>query len=236
MVALFGILAASTETSGEEEMHMDDKQLRRDVLSELDCEPSIESANIGVTVDHGLVTLLGHVPNFAQKQGAENVVKRIHGVRGVVQDIEVRPPADAMRADDEIAKRALSVLEWDITIPHDAIQLRIENGWITLSGEVDWDYQRSAADYAIGRLNGVLGVRNLIRLKPQPQAADIKHSIAKALERSARLEANGISVSVSNDKVILEGRVPTWHDRKILEDAVWAARGVKTLEDRVTVG
>jgi osmotically-inducible protein OsmY len=215
---------------------MDDKQLRDDAIEELDWESSIDSADIGVAAENGVVTLSGHVPTFAQKVKAEEAVKRVRGVRAIAQEIEVRPPQTASRADDEIAKRALNMLNWDVTIPRDAIQLKIQDGWMTLSGEVAWEYQRRAAEDDIRKLSGVLGVTNLIKIRRRLLAMDVKKRVEDALKRNAQFEADGIRVSVQDGTVKLQGKVHTWHDRDLLEAAVWGAPGVKMVEDNVSIG
>lgn len=215
---------------------MDDKQLRLDIIDELDWEPSVDSKNIAVAVQNGVVTLTGHVPNFAQKVTAENTVKRVHGVRAIAQELEVRPPHTATRADDEIAKRAVDILNWDVTVPKNAVQVKIQDGWVTLSGEVDWHYQREAAEDNVRKLSGVVGLTNLIALKPHVQSSDVKRRIEEALKRNALSEANAIRIEALDGKVTLEGHVKSWHDREVIESAVWAAPGVRKVEDRVTIG
>lgn len=215
---------------------MDDKQLRLDIIDELDWEPSVDSKNIAVAVQNGVVTLTGHVPNFAQKVTAENTVKRVHGVRAIAQELEVRPPHTATRADDEIAKRAVDILNWDVTVPKNAVQVKIQDGWVTLSGEVDWHYQREAAEDNVRKLSGVVGLTNLIALKPHVQSSDVKRRIEEALKRNALSEANAIRIEALDGKVTLEGHVKSWHDREVIESAVWAAPGVRKVDDRVTIG
>ncbi|HYP58570.1 MAG TPA: BON domain-containing protein [Beijerinckia sp.] len=215
---------------------MGDKVLRQSIIDELDFEPSIDAADIGVAVDEGVVTLTGHVPTYAQKYKAEEVVKKVRGVRAIAQEIEVRLATGKHTADDEIAKRALSILDWDVSIPKEAVQVKVAQGWVTLSGEVDWQYQRRAAEDNVHKLSGVLGVVNLITLRQNVQAADIKKRIEEALRRNAQVEAQGISIDVHEGKVTLEGMVHTWHERDMAETAAWAAPGVKSVEDHLRVG
>jgi len=213
---------------------MDDKALKKLVTDELEWEPSIDSADIGVTVENGIVRLVGHVANYAQKNIAEHAVKRVKGVRGFVEDLEVRPFAKAF-TDEGIAGAVANLLEWDVTIPKDAIKVKVENGVVTLSGDVNWAYQRQAAEQSIRRLQGVRGVANLIMVKPQAQASDIKRRIEAALERQAEIEADKVHVTVDGDKVKLTGKVRAWFERDIIERAAWAAPGVKAVEDQVTI-
>ncbi len=215
---------------------MNDKQLRMDIIEELDWEPSIDAAHIAVAVENGVVTIAGHVPNFAQKITAESAVKRVRGVRAIAQELEVRPLHTATRADDEIAKRAVDILSWDVTMPKDAVQVKVQDGWVTLTGQVDWHYQREAAEDNVRKLSGVMGLSNLITIKPRVQAGDLKSRIEDALKRNALSEANAIRIEAVDGKVKLQGRVQSWHEHDLVETAVWAAPGVRDVEDHVTIG
>lgn len=214
---------------------MDDKTLRQSVIEELDWEPSVDSAQIAVTVHNGIVTLGGHVPTYAQKIAAANVVRRVRGVKGVAQEIEVVFGA-TVDSDESIAQRAVNLLNWNVTIPRDAVKVQVSQGYVTLSGQVDWDFQRSAAEIEIRKLAGVAGVTNSISLKPRADGGDIKLRIEKALERSAEIEAKGIKVSVVDGRVVLDGKVRAWYERDVAERAAWGAPGVRAVEDHVTVG
>ncbi|OJV09608.1 MAG: ornithine aminotransferase [Bosea sp. 67-29] len=217
------------------EVAMGDLSLRENVLNELEFEPSINAAHIGVAVDNGVVTLSGHVGSYAEKLMAERVVQRVKGVRAIAQEIDVRWPSDQKTNDDEIAQRALKIIEWDTTVPDGKVQLKVQKGWVTLSGEVPWYFQRSAAETAVRKLTGVIGITNAITVKPAVQAGDIKHRIEDALKRSAELEANQIRVVVSGGRVTLEGKVKAWHERVLAERAAWAAPGVNMVEDHLAV-
>jgi osmotically-inducible protein OsmY len=212
------------------------KQLRTDILNELDWEPSIEAPNIGVAVENGVVTLTGHVQTLAQKVKAEEVVKRIRGVRAIAQEIEVRLPQSVSPSDDDIARRALSMLDWDVFVPEDAIRLKVQQGWVTLSGQVDREYQRKAAEDDVRKLGGVLGITNLITIEGEPHLANVKGRIEDALRRNVHIEMNGIRVLILDGKVTLEGKLQALHERDALEAAVWAAPGVKAIDDRVVIG
>jgi osmotically-inducible protein OsmY len=216
-------------------MTMNDITLRQDILDELEFEPSINAANIGVAVEYGVVTLTGHVGSYAEKVRAERVVQRVKGVRGVAQEIEVRYPGSKKSADDEIAKRALKIIAWDTTVPSDKIQVKVQQGWITLSGDVEWYFQRDSVERAVRKLSGVLGVTNLITVRPHVDASNIKHRIEDALKRNALVEANAIRVAVTGSKVTLEGKVHAWHERDMVERAAWSAPGVSAVEDRLTI-
>lgn len=215
---------------------MNDISLRQDILDELEFEPSLDAANIGVAVDKGVVTLTGHVSSYAEKIIAEKAVQRVKGVRAVAEEIEVRYPNDKKLADDEIAQRALAIIAWDATVPADKVRVMVEKGWITLSGEVEWQYQRAAAEKAVRKLSGVRGVSNLLTIRPHLDAANIKHHIEGALKRNAEVEANAIRVQVLGSTITLDGQVQTWHERDMVERAAWAVPGVTAVDDRLTIG
>lgn len=214
---------------------MSDRSVRQDILEELEFEPSIDAAHIGVAVADGVVTLTGYVGSYAEKTMAESVVRRVRGVRAIAEEIEVRFPARKKTADDEIAKRALAIIGWDTTLPDEAIQVKVQHGWITLSGEVEWHFQRTAAENAVRKLSGVFGVINMITVRPRIDAGDIKQRIENALRRSAELEADAIRVTVVGSKVTLEGKVNAWREREVAERAAWAAAGVSAVDDRLTI-
>ncbi|TIP02882.1 MAG: BON domain-containing protein [Mesorhizobium sp.] len=216
---------------------MSDSILKQDIIDELDFEPSIDAADIGVAVDDGIVTLTGHVPTYAQKVKVEDVVRNVKGVKAIAQEMEVRPFGTHKTADDEIAKRAVNTIAWHTSIPGGAVQISVQSGWIKLTGKVEWQYQKSAAEDAVRHLAGVIGVTNQIEIKPLPSTHDIKQRIENALKRNAELEAQEIKVNVlGNGAVRLEGRVHAWSERRAAERAAWSAAGVKTVEDRITIG
>lgn len=214
---------------------MDDSILRQMIIDELEYEPSVDAAHIGVAVEKGVVTLTGHVESYAAKAAAEEAVRRVRGVQAIAQEIEVRYLGAKKTADDEIARRAIDILAWDVSVPNDRIQVKVQQGWVTLSGEVDWYYQKQAAEHAVRKLSGVVGVDNTIRLKPVAQMADVKRRIEDALKRNAVLEANNIRVSVAEGKVTLEGKIKAWYERQVAAQAAWAAPGVRTVEDHLQV-
>lgn len=214
---------------------MSDISLRQSIVDELEFEPSVDAAHIGVAVDSGVATLSGHVGSYAEKVMAERVVQRVKGVRGIAQEIEVRYPGAKKTADDEIAKRALNIIGWSVTIPDDKVKIKVQNGWVTLSGEVDWNYQKVDAENAVRKLSGVVSVSNLITVRPRVSTADVKFRIEDALKRSAEIEATGVHVNVSGSKVTLEGKVHSWHERGVAERAAWAIPGVGSVEDRLVV-
>ena len=215
---------------------MNDSTLRQDILDELEFEPSIDANDIGVTVEDGIVTLTGHVPNYRQKRAAERVVARVKGVRGIAEEIVVRPPYGSGVADDEIAKRAVETLRWSTIIPDEKVQVKVQDGWVTLTGMLDWNYQKTGAADAIRDLKGVTGVTNQIELTPRVTSVDVKKRIQDALKRSAEVEAQGINVDVASSKVTLKGHVKTWNERKLVRETAWATPGVAYVSDQLTVG
>ncbi|MEE7478685.1 BON domain-containing protein [Methylobacterium hispanicum] len=212
---------------------MTDKDLRRAVLDELDFDPSLDAADIGVAVSDGVVTLTGHVGSYAEKVEAENAVRRVKGVRAVAQEIRVRYPAAKQIEDDQIAARALAIIDWSVHLPKEAIQVGVSKGWITLTGTVPWQYQAMGAEAAVRKLSGVVGVANLIRVRPEVHPTAVKDKILEAFRRSAMFEADGIKVSVAGDTVTLEGAVTAWAEREAAERAAWSVPGVRAVEDRI---
>lgn len=211
-----------------------DRELQQSVLDELDFEPSIDCNDIGVAATDGVVTLSGHVPAYGQKIAAERAAWRVKGVKAVVQKIDVHYPSDAP-TDEEIAKRALGVLRWDSTVP-DTVHVKVADGWITLEGEVDWQYQRYNAERGLRFLKGVRGIHNLVALRPKATPEVVTQRIVDALKRSAEVEARGIKVVVKDGGAItLEGRVDNWAERAAVEHAVWSAPGVKSVVDRLVI-
>jgi osmotically-inducible protein OsmY len=219
------------------ETSMTDTGLHQDVLDELEFEPSIDARNIGVAVANGVATLSGHVGSYAQKQTAVNATKRVRHVRGVADDIEVRYGFEKKTTDDELARRAVDVLGWNIVVPGGSIQAVVREGWVTLTGMVDWQYQRQAAEDDIRRLSGVHGVINNIILTPRPICTDnVKAKIETALRRRAEVEARAIRITVEDGgQVILEGKVDNWDERNAVEVAAWSAPGVCRVIDRLTI-
>ncbi len=214
---------------------MSDKTIRNAVEEELDWEPSIDSEHIGVTVEDGVVTLSGHVGTYAEKFTAEKAAKRVKGVRAIAQEIEIRFPNDKKTSDDQIAKRALDIIAWDSTIPKDKVLVKVQNGFVTLSGEVDWFYQRDDAEHAVRKLAGIKGLSNEIRIKPKAYAYDIKERIETALKRNAEFEADSIKVSVLDGRVTLDGKVKAWYERDLAERTAWSAPGVVSVVDHINI-
>jgi osmotically-inducible protein OsmY len=215
---------------------MDNIQLRQHIVDELDFEPSIDATKIGVAVSEGVVTLTGHLSSYAEKITAEEAVRRIKGVQAIANEIEVRYPGEKATSDDEIAKRALNILKWNDVIPSDGVQVKVSKGWVTLSGEVAWQYQRKAAEDAVRKMTGVIGVINNISLKPSVLVKDVKERIESALQRHAEIEAGAIQVSVRGEnRVVLEGKVDNWDERQAVENAAWSVPGVQSVDDRLII-
>lgn len=210
-------------------------QLQKKVLEALDWEPGLEAREIGVAANDGVVTLSGLVRSYADRFTAERVVKRLSGVKAMANDLEVRLPGDSHRSDGDLAAAAVRALEWDVNVPNDRIKVRIAGGWLTLEGQVEWQYQRQAAERAVLHLMGIRGVSNQLTLTPRITPVDLKNRIEAAFKRTAELEARKIRVETTGGKVILEGSVHSWAEREEAEDAVWAAPGVTVVEDRLGV-
>lgn len=215
---------------------MGDKLIRQNVIDELDFDPSIDAAHIGVAVEKGIVTLTGHVANYAERVTAEQAAQKVRGVRGVVEKITVRFAGETPPRDEDLAQRAVQMLDWSATVPKDAVQVKVQTGWVTLSGKVDWQYQKEEAYRSIKRLAGVTGIINNIEVAPKASAPDVRAKILAALKRNAELEADAIKVTVRDARVVLEGRVNAWHERRLAETAAWSAPGVRAVEDHLTLG
>jgi osmotically-inducible protein OsmY len=206
------------------------------VLDELDYEPRVNAAHIGATVDKGTVALSGYVSTYAEKQAALEAVRRVTGVRAIADEIEVRYDADKKTADDEIAKRAVDILAWDSLVPKNSVSILVRDGWVTLTGKVYWYYQKKSAEDDVRKLSGVRGIINDIEIVPAVKAEDVKHKIENALKRHAEVEAKAIRVSIKDiDGIILEGTVDNWDERRAVETAAWSARGVRSVEDRLSI-
>lgn len=211
----------------------EDLQLQKMVIDELEFEPSVQAAHIGVSVRDGVVTLSGHVESYAEKFAAERAARRIKGVKAIAQELEVQLPFEHKTADDEIAARAVHLLDWDVAIPRGRISVKVEHGIVTLNGAVDWAYQRAEAEYDVRKLTGVKGVINDIMIVPRADIEDVRAKIRAALERNAELEANNITVSVADGKVTLGGKVKAWTEREAAERAAWSVAGVRQIEDHI---
>lgn len=212
-----------------------DSELQRDVMAELEWEPSVDHAEIGVAVTAGVVTLSGYVKTYAEKIAAEKAARRVAGVRAIAEEIKVHFASEPKMADHEIAKRLLDMMSWTVSIPTDKVKVKVERGWVTLSGTVDWDYQRREAFRAASRVAGVAGVTNDIEVKQHPAPADVKERIVSAFKRQADLDAAAVTVSTDGGTVKLGGKVRAWAERGVAERAAWSAPGVTRVEDNITI-
>lgn len=216
-------------------MKKSDGQLQNDVMAELAWEPSVDHADIGVSVVDGVVTLNGFVKSYPEKLAAERAAKRVAGVKAIAEEIKVRLPSEPKSADHEVAKRILDMFSWNVLIPEDGIKVKVEHGWVTLTGKVEWHYQSDEARKVAGRVAGVNGVNNLIEVKQLPVAADVKDRIMAAFKRQADLDAASVTVTTIGGRVKLGGKVKAWNERGIAERAAWAAPGVTAVEDHIVV-
>jgi len=212
-----------------------DSDIKRDVEDELRWDPDIDATDIGVAVHNGVVTLTGFVRSYAQKTEAERDAKRVAGVVGVANDIEVRLPVLDQRPDPEIARDAASALKAELPFSSENIKVVVRDGWLTLEGAVEWNYARERAESSVKRVRGVKGVTNAITLKPKVQPHEVRRKIEDALRRSAELDASRITVEANGDEVILRGTVKSWAERQEAERAAWAAPGVTRVENRITI-
>jgi osmotically-inducible protein OsmY len=232
-------LTASAEPanafSDEDSIMKSDSEIERDVRAELKWDPHLTSDDIAVSVKNGVVTLAGFVPSYTDRLEAEAAVKRIAGVHAVANDIEVRLPAIDQRPDPDIARDAVAALKAELPISHDRIKVIVKDGWISLEGAAEWQYQKTAADAAVRKVKGVKGVINVITVKPKVQPSEIKRKIQEAFKRSAEVDADRITVEANGSEVILKGTVRSWIEREEAERVAWSAPGITKVEDRIVV-
>jgi osmotically-inducible protein OsmY len=212
-----------------------DSELQDDVIAQLKFEPSINATAIGVEVSRGVVTLVGKVGSYSEKVLAEHAAQRVSGVTALAVQIEVELAGPNKRTDADIARNAASVLQWMTNLPKDSVKVMVENGIVTLSGELPWQYQRIAASDAVRYLAGVTGVYNTIAIKPAATSAVVKNQIEDALKRQANIDAQKISVSVAGAEVTISGVVHSWAERNLVTHSAWGTPGVRNVVDQTTL-
>jgi osmotically-inducible protein OsmY len=210
-----------------------DSDIKRDVEAELQSDPSIDATDIAVAVKNGVVTLSGFVPKFMDKLEAEAAAKRVAGVVGLANDLEVRLPLSDKRPDPEIARDAVAAVKTQLPFSWQQIKVIVDKGWVTLEGQVEWNYQREEAERAVRRVKGVTGVINTILLKPRIEPSEIKRKIEEAFRRSAEIDASRITVETNGGEVVLRGTVRSWAERQEAERAAWKAPGVTRVVNQI---
>jgi osmotically-inducible protein OsmY len=214
---------------------MADQDLKQTVLDELKWEPSLNAAHIGVTARDGVITLTGHVESYAQKLAAEKGTERVAGVKAIAEKLVVHYASSPLDGDEDIVKRAVQVLAWDVGVPHDRLKVKVEKGWVTLSGHVDWYFQKHNAESCVRRLHGVLGVIDSITIKPPVEAQDVSNKINTALRRTAFFNNDHVAVPAEGGKVTLRGHVDNYYQRTLALNTAWSAPGVTAVDNLLTV-
>jgi osmotically-inducible protein OsmY len=212
-----------------------DEELERDVRDEFKWDPVLDADDIAVSVKNGVVTLAGFVKRYSDRLEAEIAAKRVAGVKAVANDIEVRLPAIDQRPDPDIARDAVAALKTELPISYDRIKAVVRDGWVTLEGAVEWQYQKTTAENAVRKVKGVKGVTNVVTVKPKVEPSELKRKIMEAFKRNAEVDANRITVEANGSEVILKGTVRSWIEREEAERVAWSAPGITKVEDRIVI-
>lgn len=212
-----------------------DEDIKRDVEEELRWDPDIDATDVGVAVKNGVVTLIGFIRSYMQKYDAERDAKRVAGVVGVANDIEVRLPAIHQKPDPELAREAVEEIKRELPYSYSLIKVLVSNGWVTLEGDVEWNYQKERAEAAARRVKGIKGITNFVMVKPRVEPTDVKRKIEEALKRTAEVDANRITVEANGTEVVLKGTVRSWAEREEAERAAWQAPGVRRVDNRIAI-
>jgi osmotically-inducible protein OsmY len=212
-----------------------DEEIQQDILDELEWDTRVQPNEVGIAVKDGIVTLTGWVDSYLKKLAAEDAAHRVHGVKAVVNDIEVRLPGSAERTDVDLAAAVVNALKWDVLVPASKLDVTVSQGWVTLKGEVEFGFQKKEAERAIRHIAGIRGITNLIVVRPRVSPSDLKEQIERELVRNAETDAEHIQVEVEGSKVILRGTVRSHAEKKAAEEAAWAAPGVSEVENRIVV-
>lgn len=212
-----------------------DVEIQKDVMDELYWEPSLSSGEIGVSVKNGIVTLSGTVDSYMKKVAAENAAKRVAGVKAVAEDIEISYTPQGKRSDTAIAEAVVNALKWHSAMQENKIKVKVDNGRVTLEGDVEWEFQRNSARYMVENLQGVTGINNLIKIKPSAKNVDVARKINEAFHRSATIDSGKIKVGVNGSKVTLSGKVRSYAEKRDAENAAWKAPGVMEIENKLEI-
>ena len=212
-----------------------DSEIKKNVMEELRWEPLLNASEIGVAVTNGIVTLAGTVNMYSKKLAAEEAAKRVIGVKAVAEDIEVKISILGKKNDADIAQAVVNSLKWHGSVPDEKIKVKVEDGWVTLYGEVEWEFQRNSARTAVTNLTGVVGISNNIKIVPTLKTADVKNKIAAAFQRSATIDSERITISAEGSKVTLSGKVRSYVEKRDAENAAWLAPGVNMVENKLVI-
>ena len=213
-----------------------DAQLKQELDEEFEWDPAVTATDIGVEVTNGVVTLSGHPPSLAEKLAAEKAAQRVAGVKAVVADMEVRLPGPDQHSDEDVAAAVHAILYWSVAVPRDAVKILVEKGWVTLTGEVDWAYQRHIVARAVSQMRGIRGLTNAIEVRPKAASDEIGKNIEQAMRRHAEREVRHIGIAVRDGTVTLTGKVGSYAERKVARGVAWSTPGVCAVVDDLVVG